>query len=205
MSTIAHPGPAASSARIPIAARRGTMTGNGTNGRTIKFRKVQEDAIRLTLFNFDSDTAWDLGSAIRTITEATGVDKPVSISITHANSDQPMFYASSAPGVTPDHMQYVECMRNAVKRWGKPTKYLNLQTPNWNARTPEAWHAGYTDLWHQKYAFFSGGWPIKVTGVEGVVAVVVMYGSAADPYGHDHDSNHTLILRGPEQIIRDQQ
>jgi uncharacterized protein (UPF0303 family) len=80
------------------------------------------------LLSFDSDTAFNIGSALREMASSGSLNSwPIAISITHVNGDQPLFFANSSPGVPPDYMHFIESIRSSVKRWGKSTMYLRMQ------------------------------------------------------------------------------
>ena len=81
---------------------------------------------------------------------------------------------ATGPGVQPDNEVWVQRKRRSVLRWGCSTWSLNLK------------FAGDEDVFAAKfgmsrdqagaYSIHGGGVPIRVRGVEGVVAVVVVSG-----------------------------
>jgi len=156
------------------------------------FERIRSEASRLTLQSFDSDTAFNLGCTLRRLAFSDSLNRwPIAISITHVNGDQPLFFVNSSPGVPPDYMQVMDSIRNTVKRWGKSTVYLSIQNPGWQERE--------SDIWKEKYNFTPGGWPVKVRGVEGVVAVIVVYGVLEDP-----EECHKLIIQALENELQKQ-
>jgi uncharacterized protein (UPF0303 family) len=118
---------------------------------------------RLTLLSFDADTAWDLGCTIRALAVEKHPGRAICISIIHASTDKPMFFART-PGVTPSQISRLEGIRNAVKC---------LEMSTWRA-----WHrfGGNKEPVGGDCDLSPGGWPIRVRGVEGIVAVLIVQG-----------------------------
>lgn len=87
------------------------------------------------------------------------------ISITLASTDKPMFFGHTK-GVTPNQMSRVEGIKNGVQ-------YLQMST--WRASHP---YGGNTESVGPDCNLTPGhgGWPIRVRGVEGMVAVLVVHG-----------------------------
>lgn len=115
----------------------------------------EAQAKRLAFAHFDGDTAYKIGDLIRSLAIAKYPEAPVAISITHANSDRPLF-ACCRPGVTSNDIYPMELMRNTVKRWGKSTAALQ--------------HLENDGFWGDDYSFDEGGWPVTIRGVEGYIA-----------------------------------
>ena len=118
---------------------------------------------RLSLLSFDADTAWDLGCTIRALAVEKYPGRAICISIIHASTDKPMFFART-PGVTPSQISRLEGIRNAVK---------HLEMSTW--RASGQW-GGYKEPVGPDCDLSPGGWPIRVRGVEGIVAVLIVLG-----------------------------
>ena len=118
---------------------------------------------RLTLLSFDADTAWDLGCTIRALAVEKYPGRAICISIIHASTDKLMFFART-PGVTPSQISRLEGIGNAVK-------YLEMST--WRASHP---CGGNKESLGPDCDLSPGGWPIRVRGVEGIVAVLIVQG-----------------------------
>lgn len=96
------------------------------------------------------------------------------MSITAANSDQVLFQAAVGSGTLPDNELWVRRKRASVLRWGCSTWLLSCKYGG----DEEAFRAkfGMSQEQASRYAIHGGGVPIRVEGVEGVVAVVVVSG-----------------------------
>ncbi|MBE3050327.1 heme-binding protein [Candidatus Bathyarchaeota archaeon] len=125
-------------------------------------------------FTFDAFTATDASNlGLLLYARLASEPRPALISITLANGVT-VFQMATGPGVQPDNEVWVQRKRRSVLRWGCSTWSLNLK------------FAGDEDVFAAKfgmgreqagaYAIHGGGVPIRVRGVEGVVAVVVVSG-----------------------------
>lgn len=106
-----------------------------------------------------------------------------------------MFQTAVGSGVTPDNETWVARKRNSVMRWNTATWFLGCKFERDEARfaatfamSPE--QAG-------RYAIHGGGVPIRVRGVEGIVAVVVVSGLKQD---QDHGVIMDVIEENWEKI-----
>ncbi|KAF2230479.1 hypothetical protein EV356DRAFT_453859 [Viridothelium virens] len=135
---------------------------------------IEATEAALTLPSFTADTAWDLGTRLRTRLLALAPSSAVVISISLANSAQLLFHSVTRPGgVTPDNEVWVARKRATVLRWGRSTWWMRrkyLEDGEFLRRTGLGEQRGY------EYAIHGGGFPIRVKGVEGVVGVVVVSG-----------------------------
>ncbi|KAL9095028.1 MAG: hypothetical protein Q9165_002630 [Trypethelium subeluteriae] len=138
---------------------------------------IEATEASLTLPTFTADTAWDLGTLLRTRLLALSPTSAVVISISLANSAQLLFHSVTRPGggagATPDNEVWVARKRATVLRWGRSTWWMRrkyLEDAEFVRRTGLGEQRGY------EYAIHGGGFPIRVKGVEGVVGVVVVSG-----------------------------
>lgn len=120
---------------------------------------------------FTADTAWSLGSLLRhrLLTFPT----PTVISVSLAGSKQPLFYSAVRPGTTPDNVSWVHRKQNTVLRFGVSTWYMHNKFSGDEGAFARKYGLGERA---GEYAIHGGGVPIRVRGVEGVVAVVVVSG-----------------------------
>ncbi|KAK4990911.1 hypothetical protein LTR66_006683 [Elasticomyces elasticus] len=120
---------------------------------------------------FTSDTAFALGLLLRQ--NLAVFPQPAVINISLANSQQLLFHTVTHPGTTPDNDTWVQRKRNSVLRFGCSTWFLHCKF----AGDEGAFAAKYALQENAKnYAIHGGGFPVKVRGVEGVVAVIVVSG-----------------------------
>ena len=96
------------------------------------------------------------------------------ISIALANSNQVLFQMAVGAGTLPDQEDWIQRKRNAVLRWGASTWMLRAKLGGDPVRIAEFFEK-HTDE-PGMYALHGGAVPIRVRGVEGVVAVVTVSG-----------------------------
>lgn len=124
-------------------------------------------------FTFDSFTttdAYELGHLLHARLFAEPRPALISISLTNGLT---LFQATTGTGVNPDNEVWVQRKRRSVLRWGTSTWMLHCKY-----KGDEAAFAAKNGLGGEAglYAIHGGAVPIRVQGVEGVVAVVVVSG-----------------------------
>lgn len=87
-----------------------------------------------------------------------------------------LFQSATGSGVTPDNEVWVARKRASVLRWGCSTWLLHCKFAGDEERFAARYGMGRDAA--GRYAIHGGGVPIRVEGVEGVVAVVVVSGLA---------------------------
>ena len=125
----------------------------------------------LVFDQFTTDDAWKLGSALRD--RLLPISTPVVINISLANQNQTLFHTCTHPGVMPDNDVWVARKRKTVLRWGFSSWYMHCKFDGDEIAFREKYGLGNSAV---EYAIHGGGVPIRVTRVEGVVAVVVVSG-----------------------------
>ena len=125
----------------------------------------------LTFSSFTSETAWALGSLLRA--RLAQFTTPCVISIALANNQQQLFYTATRSGTVPDSDHWVSRKRKTVLRFGSSTWFMHNKFQGdeqaFAAKFGLGPNAG-------DYAIHGGGWPVRVKGVEGIVAVIVVSG-----------------------------
>lgn len=137
--------------------------------------KVQE----LDSFLLDSFTAadaWELGHFLYAHLLPFAAEKPTLISISVANSAHVLFQTAVGAGTMPDNDIWVQRKRNTVLRFGTSTFFQNCKYANDEAAFLAKFQLGAGAGAGGQYAIHGGGVPIRVAGVEGIVAVVVVSG-----------------------------
>ncbi|KAF4856297.1 UPF0303 protein [Colletotrichum siamense] len=141
---------------------------------------LKQDGDSFTLSTFTSEDAFELGHLLYArLLPFAAAGKPTVISIALANSGgQVLFQTAVGSGSLPDNETWVQRKRASVLRWGASTWLLH----NKFAGDEAAFAARFGMSTEQagKYAIHGGGVPIRVQGVEGVVAVVVVSGLKQD-------------------------
>jgi uncharacterized protein (UPF0303 family) len=142
-----------------------------------------------TLFfpTFTSHTAWQVGSQLRT--KLLAFSKPTVIDISLAHGHHCLFHAVTHSGTAPDNDSWVSRKRNTVLRFGCSTWYMHNKF-----KGDELAFASKFALGSQagEYAIHGGGFPVRVQGVEGVVAVIVVSGLK-------QEQDHGIIV----QVVRE--
>ncbi|KAK3317398.1 hypothetical protein B0T19DRAFT_291061 [Cercophora scortea] len=137
---------------------------------------IKNEGDTFVFSSFTADDAWHLGNLLRTRLAPLvhHNNTPTLISISLANSNQVVFQCVSGPGTTPDNETWVQRKRNSVLRFGCSTWYLHCKY----AGNEEAFRLKFGMGAEQasQYAIHGGAIPIRVAGVEGIVAVVIVSG-----------------------------
>ncbi|OTA99294.1 hypothetical protein M426DRAFT_325277 [Hypoxylon sp. CI-4A] len=136
--------------------------------------EVKASSDSFTLESFTSEDAWELGHLLYARLLPFSSQKPTLISISLANSSHVVFQCAVGSGTAPDNEIWVQRKRNTVLRFGTSTWFQHCK---YNS-DEEAFAAkfGMSPEQAEKYAIHGGGVPIRVKGVEGIVAVVVVSG-----------------------------
>ncbi|KAI0387463.1 hypothetical protein F5Y04DRAFT_4884 [Hypomontagnella monticulosa] len=135
---------------------------------------VKANCDSFTFESFTVEDAWQLGHLLYARLLPFSSQKPTLISISLANSCQVLFQCAVGSGTAPDNELWVQRKRNTVLRFGTSTWFQHCKY----AGDEAAFNAkfGMSPQQAEKYAIHGGGVPIRVKGVEGVVAVVVVSG-----------------------------
>lgn len=138
---------------------------------------------------FTADDAFEIGCALRSRLRALS-EKPAVVNIALANS-QLLFHAASRSGTLPDNLEWVARKRNTVLRWGCSSWYMHNKMQGDETAFAKKFMLGDRA---GSYAIHGGGFPVKVRGVDGVVAVIVVSGLA------QHE-DHQVVLEAMEQHL----
>jgi len=118
--------------------------------------------------------------------------KPVVINISLANSNQLLFHTATTSGTQPDNDIWVSRKRKTVLRWCMSSWYMHNKMGGDEVRFREKYALGDRV---GEYAIHGGGVPLRVNGVEGVVAVVVVSGLK-------QEEDHMVIIECMEEYLR---
>lgn len=141
--------------------------------------------------NFTSQTAWTLGSLLRT--KLLAFTKPTVIDISLAYGNHCLFHATTHSGTNIDNDSWVARKRNTVLRFGNSTWYMH----NKFAGDEAAFAAKYTlGTKASDFAIHGGGWPVRVRGVEGIVAVIVVSGLK-------QEQDHGIIVQTVSELLEE--
>ncbi|CAG9942470.1 unnamed protein product [Clonostachys rosea f. rosea IK726] len=136
---------------------------------TVDALTAQGDSFTLT--SFTTADAHELGHLL--YARLLHASKPTLISIALA-SGLVLFQTTTGPGVQPDNETWVQRKRRSVLRFGSSSWFLHCKFAGDEAAFAAKFGLGPDQA--GQYAIHGGGVPIRVEGVEGVVAVVVVSG-----------------------------
>ena len=126
---------------------------------------------------FSAETAWRVGTALRS--DAVGRGAAMTFEITIAGR---MLFACSTDGAAPGQADWIRRKRNTVMRFGRPSYAMGLLLKQ-EGRTIEERHG----LTLAEYAMHGGGFPIVLRGT-GLVGAVVSSGL-------DQRTDHMMVVR----------
>ncbi|KAJ5669538.1 hypothetical protein N7462_010608 [Penicillium macrosclerotiorum] len=175
---------------------------------------AQETSDEYIFRTFTSETAWTLGTALRErlLSLPSNQRKPALISIalaTATSGGTPLhvvFQSATENGTIPDNENWVRRKRNTVLRWGVSSWAMRMKTVSGLAtgatanEIEEAFVKKYAlassngGAVADEYAIHGGGFPIRVRGVEGIVAVVVVSGLK-------QEDDHAVVAETIKEII----
>lgn len=142
--------------------------------------------------HFTADDAFEIGILLRNRLRQVG-DRPAVVNITLANNMQALFHAVSKPGTVPENDNWVARKRNTVLRFG---------WSSWAAH--HLFELGNEELFKARfqlgetageYAIHGGGFPVRVKGVEGPIAAIVVSGLS-------QEQDHQVIVEVLQHYIK---
>ena len=141
--------------------------------------------------SFTAHTAWKLGCLLRT--KLLPLATPCVVDISLAQSSHCLFHCATQSGTAPDHDAWVARKRNTVLRWARSTWSVGNKFGGDEAAFAAKYGVGGEAA---RYAIHGGGWPVRVRGCEGVVAVVVVSGLK-------QEQNHAVIVQAVEELLQE--
>ncbi|KAF2490160.1 DUF336-domain-containing protein, partial [Lophium mytilinum] len=120
---------------------------------------------------FTADHAWFICTGLRDILHKMNQHAVIDISL--VASDRVLAHTATN-GTVPDNDRWVERKRRTVVRWGHSSWYMRQKYKGDEKAFRE--RSGLGEEEGRGYAIHGGAFPVRVKGVEGVVAVVVVSG-----------------------------
>ncbi|RSL62613.1 hypothetical protein CEP54_005586 [Fusarium duplospermum] len=146
---------------------------------TSDLTELKADSDSFTLASFTTEDAFELGNLLYARLYPFALEgKPTLISISLANSSQVIYQTVTGPGVTPDNESWVRRKRNTVLRFGSSSWYMHNRFKG--DEVDFAAKFAISDSRKGDYAIHGGAIPIRVQGVEGIVAIVIVSGLKQD-------------------------
>lgn len=143
----------------------------------LQLDELKADSDSFTLASFTTEDAFELGNLLYARLYPFALEgKPTVISISLANNSQVLYQSVTGPGVVPENESWVRRKRNTVLRFGASTWFMHHKFKG----DEKDFASKFAIFDPQNYAIHGGGIPIRVQGVEGIVAVVVVSGLKQD-------------------------
>jgi uncharacterized protein (UPF0303 family) len=142
-------------------------------GLSEDLEKIALQESELVLPQLDAETAWQLGSLLRTMC----VERSLAVVIDVRRFGQPLFYAAME-GTTPDNVEWVRRKSNVVARFHRSSYAVGLREKQKGQTIYENQGLSLSD-----YATHGGSFPLRVAGA-GIVGSVTVSGL---PMREDHE------------------
>ncbi|KAF7547038.1 hypothetical protein G7Z17_g8002 [Cylindrodendrum hubeiense] len=140
--------------------------------------KLLLDGDSFTLESFTTEDAFVLGNLLYARLLSFAKATPALISIALANSSQVIFQTVTGPGTVPDNESWVRRKRNTVLRFGHSSWWMHNKFEGDEVKFGSIF--AISDDQKCNYAIHGGAIPIRIKGVEGIVATVIVSGLKQD-------------------------
>ncbi|KAK4126387.1 hypothetical protein N657DRAFT_643171 [Parathielavia appendiculata] len=170
---------------------------------------AQETSDEYTFRSFTAETAWTLGVALRErlLSLPQGQRKPALISISLTNG-QVVFQCATEPGTVLDNETWVRRKRNTVLRWGVSSWAMRMKMAaglgGVGVAAADEVEATFVKKFTlvssnggavaDDYCIHGGGYPVRVRGVEGLVAIVVVSGLK-------QEDDHAVVVETVREVV----
>ena len=124
---------------------------------------LQEQELQFT--SFDEETAWRLGSWVRT----AAVARKLVLVVDVRRFGQPLFYSALA-GTTPDNVEWIRRKGNVVARFHRSSYAMKLELEQKQSDLTQRYGLPLAD-----YAGHGGSFPLRVVGA-GVIGSITVSG-----------------------------
>lgn len=148
--------------------------------------QITHEQETLILPHFTADDAFEIGIHLRQTARSLHPKIPVAIRITLATGQIIFATLTTGPAVA-DSESWLNRKTNAVFRYGCASLYLGEKLRARGLKGDRVSEMAPVD--DQEYACHGGAFPVRVKGVEGVVAVIVVSGLA-------QVEDHRLVVEG---------
>ncbi|KAJ5899590.1 hypothetical protein N7495_004334 [Penicillium taxi] len=174
---------------------------------------AQESSPEYTFKTFTAETAWTLGNALRTriLSLPSNQRRPALISIALATAPSErgslhvIFQATTESGTVLDNENWVRRKRNTVLRFGLSSWTMRQKIASGLevSATADDVEAAFVKKFGlnsasgavaDEYAIHGGGFPIRVQGVDGVIAVAVVSGLT-------QEDDHQVVAETLKEVI----
>ena len=151
--------------------------------------RVARQEERLRFRSFDANTAWTVGSRIRTVAASRGLSVAIDIQV----NGHLLFFAAM-PGTTPDNIDWIRRKRNVVQHFHRSSYAIGLQMRQQQTTLSEEIGVDARD-----YAPHGGCFPIKLQGT-GCIGTITVSGL---PQRADHELIIEVLAEILEQPLKE--
>jgi len=148
---------------------------------------LQEERLRFR--SFDANTAWTLGSRIRTVAASRGLAVAIDIQV-----NGHLLFFTAMPGTTPDNIDWIRRKRNVVQHFHRSSYAIGLQMNKKQTTLTEEIGVDARD-----YAPHGGCFPIKLLGT-GCIGTITVSGL---PQRADHELIIEVLAEFLEQPLKE--
>ncbi|KAA8910821.1 hypothetical protein FN846DRAFT_938089 [Sphaerosporella brunnea] len=141
--------------------------------------------------HFTTQDAFELGSHLRTEALLAHPRTPVAIRIS-LPTGQILFTTVTCSPAVPDSESWLNRKAATVLRYGCSTLYLGEKMRSKGLKGDRISEMAPVD--DAQYACHGGGFPVRIRGIEGVVAVIVVSGLA-------QEEDHKIVVEGIEWFL----
>ena len=145
--------------------------------------RVAQQEEQLQFRNFDTHTAWTVGTRLRAVAEARGLAVAIDIQV----NGHPLFF-TAMPGTTPDNVDWIRRKRNVVQRFHRSSYAIGLQLQKQQTTLTE--QAGVEA---RDYAPHGGCFPIRLHGTDCIGTITVS--------GLPQRADHELIVEVLAELL----
>lgn len=158
-----------------------------------KLETLNAEVTALEFPLFTADTAWNLGLHLRRIALEYPTSAPIALRIIHANG-QILFSTFTKPGTAADAECWIRRKANTVFRYGTSSLAFGQKLREKGGKGDRVSEGAVVD--DAEYACHGGGFPVRVRGVEGVVAAVVVSGVP-------QEEDHRIAVEGVRAMLEE--
>ncbi len=147
------------------------------------FEKIAQQERVLQFKRFDAQTAWELGTKLKSLAEQKGIAVAIDV---YLGGRSVFFY--SMPGTTPDHSDWVRRKRNVVLHFQRCSYAVGLSLKRDKTNLTENHGLPLRD-----YATHGGSFPLCLEGTGCIGAVTIS--------GVPQRQDHALVVEGLAALL----
>jgi uncharacterized protein (UPF0303 family) len=154
-----------------------------------EIERIARQEERLRFRTFDANTAWEVGTRLRTVAESRCVAIAIDIQVNGHT-----LFSAAMPGTTPDNIDWIRRKRNVVLHFHRSSYAIGLQLRKEQKTLAETIGVAARD-----YAPHGGCFPIKLHGT-GCIGTITVSGL---PQRADHELIVEVLAEFLEQPLKE--